>query len=261
MSCYALVLEYNGDNYCGWQKQEHSLSVQGHLEKALSKIANEKISTVCAGRTDTGVHASAQVVNFSTHVTRNKKSWILGANSLLPQDIRVFNLYQVNESFSARFSALHRRYQYLIHNSTIASPLFSKNAIWFRNKLHLDNMNEACRYLLGEQNFSSFRSSKCQSRTAMRYIHHAYFLKYGEFVLFDIRGNAFLHHMVRNIVGVMLEIGVQRHKPQWIKELLDLKDRKKADKTSPAGGLYLVEVSYPKSYGVYASRPLQSFLL
>ncbi len=258
MNYYALVLEYHGESYCGWQRQSHSPSVQASLEKALSQIADESIEIICAGRTDTGVHALAQVVHFCTNVKREDKAWLIGVNSLLPKDIKVSKLYHVDKDFSARFSATHRRYQYIIYNNPVSSAVFFKNATWVKEKLNLERMNEACRYLIGEQDFTTFRSSQCQSHTAMRNIHHAYFKRYGEFVIFDIQGNAFLHHMVRNITGSMLKIGMGLYNPDWMQVLMKIKDRTKAAETAPATGLYLVEVGYPESTKVRASNILQS---
>jgi len=260
MNYYALVLEYHGESYCGWQRQSHSPSVQFSLEKALSQIANEPIEVTCAGRTDAGVHALAQVVNFQTDVKREDKAWLIGANSLLPKDIKVSKLYHVDKGFSARFSATYRRYQYLIYNHPVSSAVFLKNATWVKEHLDLDKMNEACQNLLGEQDFTTFRSSQCQSHTSMRNIHHAYFKRYGRFVLFDIQGNAFLHHMVRNITGSMLKVGLKLYSPDWIRDIVDLKDRTKAAETAPAVGLYLVEVAYPEGSQVLAAHTLESFL-
>ena len=252
---YALVLEYAGTNYCGWQRQNHSDSVQERLEKALSIIANEPIEVVCAGRTDTGVHAMAQVINFSTSAIRQEKAWVLGVNAHLPNDINVSAVYEVDERFSARFSALYRRYQYVVYQSKTSSALWHERVTWINQSLDISKMNAACTYLLGEQDFSSFRSSQCQSVSAKRNIHHAYFIKHGQFIIFDIQGNAFLHHMVRNIVGSMLEVGLGKKSPDWINALLiGVKDRTQAGVTAPPQGLYLIEVGYPRALDVIACQ-------
>ncbi|WP_192485275.1 MULTISPECIES: tRNA pseudouridine(38-40) synthase TruA [Cysteiniphilum] len=251
---YALVLEYAGTNYCGWQRQNHSDSVQERLEKALSIIANEPIEVVCAGRTDTGVHAMAQVINFSTSAIRQEKAWVLGVNAHLPNDINVFAVYEVDERFSARFSALYRRYQYVIYQNKTSSALWHERVTWVNQSLDISKMNAACTYLLGEQDFGSFRSSQCQSVSAKRNIHHAYFIKHGQFIIFDIQGNAFLHHMVRNIVGSMLEVGLGKKSPDWINALIGVKDRTQAGVTAPPQGLYLIEVGYPRALDVIACQ-------
>ena len=245
MKNYLLQIEYFGKNYCGWQKQSHSPSIQQHLEKALSKVANHNIDTICAGRTDTGVHATSQVVNFSSDACRSLDAWQRGANALLPSDIKVINIKEVAETFNSRFSALSRTYNYIIYNSPVSSPIFTAHCLWEKRHLDIKAMNEAAKYLLGEQDFSSFRSSQCQSNTPFRNIKKAQFKKYGKFIIFEIVGNAFLHHMVRNLVGSLLRIGLGLEDPQWLKEILKLKDRTQAAETAKAHGLYLVGVKYP----------------
>ncbi|WP_116963396.1 tRNA pseudouridine(38-40) synthase TruA [Fastidiosibacter lacustris] len=249
---YALVLEYCGTKYSGWQRQIHSKSVQEVLENALSQIANQKIQVVCAGRTDAGVHATAQVVHFSTTAVRKLQAWVLGTNAHLPNDIKISCAYQVDVNFSARFSALYRRYQYVIYQHKTSSALWYERSTWFNQNLDILGMNEACQYLLGEQDFSVFRSSQCQSLSTNRNIHHAYFTQKNAFIIFDIQGNAFLHHMVRNIVGSMLEVGLSKRTPQWIQTLIAKKDRTLAGQTAPAQGLYLIEVGYPEHLGIKA---------
>ena len=257
MNYYALVIEYFGQNYCGWQRQTHSPSVQEQVEIALSKISGENIEIVCAGRTDAGVHATAQVVNFSTTALREAKAWSLGVNSLLPKDIKVRSVHQVNQGFNARFRALYRRYNYLIYQNKTSSALWCQHSTRVKHKLDADAMNQACEYLIGEQDFSSFRSSQCQSNTSFRNIHHAFFKRCGDFIVFDIQGNAFLHHMVRNIVGSMLKVGYKEHKPQWIGELLLQKDRNQAGVTAASHGLYLVEVGYEDLYNIQSKYLLE----
>lgn len=258
---YALVIEYDGSAYCGWQRQSHSPSVQAVVEEALSKIANHSIEVVCAGRTDTGVHATAQVVNFSSSASRTISAWLNGVNAHLPKSIKVTDVVAVDPCFSSRFSAEYRRYNYVILQRQSSSPLFENRAVWERRVLDLDAMNTACQYLLGEQNFSAFRSSQCQSHSPNRYIHHAFFQRRGDFVIFDIKGNAFLHHMVRNIMGSMLAVGLGEQAPEWIASLIANKDRTQAGKTAPAHGLYLVEVGYPTECGVIASQPLMDYFI
>ncbi|WP_119343229.1 tRNA pseudouridine(38-40) synthase TruA [Facilibium subflavum] len=259
MKNYALIIEYHGKNYSGWQRQSHVISVQGCLEKALSSIANAPVEVVCAGRTDAGVHATAQVVSFKTHALRDINAWYMGVNSLLPKDIKVIDVYEVDENFHARFSAVYRRYNYVIYQQKGNSALWDEHSTWVPFALDIKAMNEACYALLGEQDFSAFRSSQCQSHSVYRNIHHACFTQFGQFIIFDIQGNAFLHHMVRNIVGSMLEIGQHIKPVDWIKTLLQGKDRTQAGKTAPAQGLYLVEINYPDKFGVKAKRQWREF--
>ena len=242
---YALIVEYNGKDYCGWQKQKHCPTIQETLEKVLSKISNQSIHTVCAGRTDSGVHATGQVISFKTNTNRPLKAWILGANALLPADIKVVTAYFVEKNFNARLSAEYRRYNYLIYQRKISSAFFSSSSAWLPYVLDLDIMNEASQYLLGEQDFSAFRSSECQSRSTYRNIHHAFFKKNGDYIVFDIKANSFLHHMVRNIVGTLVEVGVGRKKAAWVANLLRKENNDKIGKKMPSKGLYLVDVGYP----------------
>ncbi|ASG67999.1 tRNA pseudouridine synthase A [Francisella halioticida] len=244
MKNYLLQVEYFGKNYCGWQRQSHSPSIQEELEKTLSKIANHNIVVTCAGRTDTGVHATSQVVNFHSDADRSLNAWQRGINALLPKDIKILNIKEVRNEFNSRFSAKNRTYNYIIYNSTISSPIFAEHSLWENRKLDILSMNQACKYLLGEQNFSSFRSSQCQSNTPFRNIKKAEFIKQGDFIVFEVVGNAFLHHMIRNLVGSLLKVGLGLKSSEWIKELLDAKDRTQAAETTKAHGLYFVGVEY-----------------
>lgn len=260
MKHYALVIEYQGSNYCGWQKQTHSLGIQAVLEKALSAVADESVTLICAGRTDAGVHATSQVASFKTKAVRDNKAWLKGTNASLPEDIKIRAVYSVFDDFNARFSALYRRYQYLIYQDQSNTALWHQHSLWIDRKLDIEKMNHACRYLLGEQDFSAFRSSQCQSHSSKRNIHHACFKTYGRWLVFDIQGNAFLHHMVRNITGSMLKVGLGEQEPIWMQDLLKAKDRTIAGKTAPAKALYLVEVGYPEKTKVVAKNPLETLL-
>ena len=222
------------------------------LEQALSQIADHPIDTICAGRTDSGVHATAQVVSFETTAKRPDKAWQFGVNALLPADIKIIAVHPVDKNFNARFSALYRRYNYVFYQHHTSSALFSGHNTWLPYPLNIDTMNQACQYLLGEQDFSSFRASQCQSRSTHRDIHHAFFKQNGKYIIFDIQANAFLYHMVRNIIGTLIEVGLGKQPPKWIATLLQQKDRTKAGKTLPAQGLYLVGVGYPTAYKISA---------
>lgn len=244
----ALGIEYNGHGFYGWQTQHGLVTVQSSLEKALSHIANEPIHLFCAGRTDANVHATGQVVHFDTHAKRHIDAWIWGTNAHLPASIVVKWAKHVDYSFHARFSALTRRYRYIIYNNPIRPAILSHRVTWHYYPLDVDRMREAGKYLLGEHDFSSLRSSQCNSKTPMRNIKEFTVTRQGDFVMIEIEANAFLHHMVRNIVGVMFKIGSQYRDPAWIKEVLQAKNRRAAAETAPADGLYLTKVTYPEPY-------------
>lgn len=244
----ALCLEYDGSNYHGWQTQSHNLStVQNTLEQAIEKIANHSISVYCAGRTDVGVHALGQIVHFDTTQKRNLNAWLMGVNSYLPKDIRIQWAKQVSFDFHARFSALNRHYRYLIYNNTRESALWHKKALWFPWNLDISAMKNACKYLIGEHDFSSFRASSCQSNTTQRFVYMATIKQEDNFIIIDIKANAFLHHMVRNIIGALLMVGQHKKPADWMQYLLQIKDRKQNGATASASGLYFMNVTYPQN--------------
>ena len=248
MKTIAIGINYCGSRYHGWQFQSESLpTVQAFIEAALSIIANEPIQVTCAGRTDTGVHATKQVAHFQTSARRATKAWVLGCNAHLPDDISIDWAVEVDKDFSARHSATARRYMYLIYQNPVRNGLFGDNFTRERRRLDPTEMHKAGQALLGENDFSSFRAASCQSRTAMRNVHHLRVEASGDLVVVDIQANAFLHHMVRNIVGVLLDIGAGDFSSAWVGELLALKDRTRASKTAPPDGLYLVDVIYPNT--------------
>lgn len=244
----ALGIEYDGTNYYGWQAQKDLTTIQGTLEEALAKVANENIFLFCAGRTDANVHATGQVVHFDTHAKRHIDAWIWGTNSHLPNSIVVKWARQVDFSFHARFKATARRYRYVIYNHPIRPAILSKRATWHYFPLDVEKIRQAGAYLLGEQNFSSFRSSQCNSKSPMRNVTEFMIERYGDYVVIEIEANAFLHHMVRNIVGSLMKIGSGQKDPAWLKEVLEAKSRKVAAETAPADGLYLIKVTYPEPY-------------
>ncbi len=246
----ALGIEYDGHDYFGWQAQANVLTVQGCLEKALCTIADETIQVLCAGRTDAGVHATGQVVHFETTADRDWRAWTLGTNSHLPPSIAVTWALKVDDTFHARFSALSRRYRYIIYNHSIRPAISTHRVTWYYHRLDVDVMEKAGNYLLGELDFSSFRSAECESKTPMRNVHFIKVTRHGHFVVIDIQANAFLHHMVRNIAGVLMQIGSGKQKPEWAKAVLEAKDRRKAAETASADGLYLWQVNYPESYAL-----------
>jgi tRNA pseudouridine38-40 synthase len=223
-------------------------TVQEVLESVIAQIADHPIKLHCAGRTDKGVHASAQIVHFDTDSGRPLKAWVRGSNALLPDSVVVRWAKQVDDSFHARFSALSRRYCYLIYNHKVPTALLQGQVSAHFFELNENLMHEAAQNLLGERDFSSFRGAGCQSNTPMRNVQHLQVSRQGDFVMVDIKANAFLLHMVRNIVGSLLEVGEGLREPEWIAELLAQKDRRLAGKTASPDGLYLVEVDYPDSY-------------
>lgn len=245
----ALGVEYRGSRYHGWQKQQAGVSsVQECLESVLSQIANETIELTCAGRTDAGVHATRQVVHFDVQAERKLKAWVYGANALLPDDIGINWATEVPTDFHARFSALSRRYLYVIYPHKIRPTLMNGLVTQEYRSLDVERMHEAGQCLLGERDFTSFRGSNCQSNTPMRDIKHLNVVRTGRMICIDICANAFLLHMVRNVAGVLMDIGAGEKDPSWCETLLEAKDRTLASITAPADGLYLVDVEYPDSY-------------
>lgn len=256
----ALVLEYDGSQYHGWQAQTGLHTIQQSVEHALSKVADCPISVVCAGRTDTGVHATNQVIHFDCDKQRTIRAWIHGANTFLPKDICVRWGKEMPEDFHARYSAVFRRYRYVIFNGPIRPGLYRGNVTWQYRQLDHRSMHQAAQHLLGEQDFTSFRSVECQSNTPMRNIHKIEVTRHGDLVMIDITANAFLHHMVRNIAGVLMAIGSNKNPVDWIQEVLQAKDRKLGAETAPPYGLYLVQVGYPNEFGVLQSSPGPFFM-
>ncbi|OSN06043.1 tRNA pseudouridine(38-40) synthase TruA [Lonsdalea iberica] len=246
----ALGIEYDGSRYYGYQRQAEVDSVQQCLEAALSQVADEPITVFCAGRTDAGVHATGQVVHFTTHAVRKDAAWTMGVNTHLPPDIAVRWVKTVNDEFHARFSATARRYRYLIYNHRYRPAILSHGMTHFYHPLDAERMERAGQCLLGENDFTSFRAVQCQSRTPWRNVKHLKVVRHGAYIVVDIKANAFVHHMVRNIVGSLLEVGCGNQPESWIADLLAAKDRKLAAATAKADGLYLVDVDYPESFGL-----------
>lgn len=257
----ALSIRYDGARYHGWQAQSNNLStVQLHVEKALSSVANHGVHLVCAGRTDAGVHASAQIVHFDTDAERSDYSWVFGANSNLPNDITVLWAAEVPHDFHARFSALSRRYRYVIYNYPMRPGILRHAVGWYRKPLDIAAMKIAANSLLGEHDFSSFRGAGCQSKSSARCIQEFTVMRRSNMVVIEVKANAFLLHMVRNLVGVLLEIGSGTRPPTWAYEVLQAKDRQAASATIAPNGLYLVKVEYPESF-ILPETPLGPFFL
>lgn len=247
----ALGIEYNGSQFNGYQSQAAGTrTVQDELEKALSKVADKPIRLTCAGRTDTGVHATGQVVHFDTDVSRELKAWMLGGNTNSPHDISIHWVREVSDDFSARFSAISRSYRYILFNRKVRSAVFQHNVSWAFERLDEKAMHVAAQTLLGEHDFSAFRSSQCQAKHAVREMQAISVKREGDYVILDIQANAFLHHMVRNIVGTLMKIGSGEQPVEWMAQVLNGGDRKKAGMTAQAAGLYLINVEYPPEYGL-----------
>ena len=249
MKRFAASIEYYGTNYSGWQKQRQTLdTVQEKVENALSSIANEEIKVICSGRTDAGVHAISQVIHFDTNAKRFKKSWVEGTNSLLPNDISINWIKSVDNTFNARFSAVNRTYKYIVFNKTSCSIIHSNRVTLVKEKLDIDTMVKASRFLLGEKDFSSFRASGCQSKTPMRNVKEIKITKKKNTITFEISANAFLFNMVRIIMGTLINFGINKLDPKLMKEILDAKDRKEASKTFDSSGLYFIGPEYPMDF-------------
>ncbi|MCH9757445.1 MAG: tRNA pseudouridine(38-40) synthase TruA [Gammaproteobacteria bacterium] len=244
----ALIVEYDGSQYHGWQSQPGLRTVQGVLEQALTQVANHEVRVVYSGRTDTGVHATHQVVHFDVDGTRNIRAWVHGANALLPKDVCVKWGQEIADDFHARYSAVARRYRYVIYNAAIRQSLLQGNVTWQSRRLDHNLMQEAAQCLLGKHDFTSFRAVQCGAETPVREIQKIEVFRRGDLVILDIKANAFLHHMVRNIAGVLMAVGQGRQEVAWVDEVLRAKDRKRGAETAPPYGLYLVDVTYPGKF-------------
>lgn len=256
----ALCVRYDGARYHGWQSQEGLQTVQGCLERALSYVADHPVAVTCAGRTDAGVHATGQVVHFDTYANRNDHAWVFGANSNLPSDISVGWAKHVWQDFHARYSALARRYRYIIYNHEIRPGILRSAVGWHYRLLNEQRMHEGGQYLLGEHDFSAFRGAGCESQTPIREIFDLEVTRYRRMVMIDVRANAFLLHMVRNIVGVLVAVGGGDKPAEWVKEILESRDRRHGAVTIQPNGLYLVEVKYPEECDL-PTVPLGPFFL
>ncbi|OQM34464.1 tRNA pseudouridine(38-40) synthase TruA [bacterium endosymbiont of Pedicinus badii] len=242
----ALLIEYEGSSYFGWQNQNSFPSIQENLEIALRKIAKEKVSTFCGGRTDSGVHAIGQVVHFDTTKNIPYSAWIKGTNSYLPKSIRIKNMLYVNENFHARYSAISRKYHYILYNGPEEFALLRNFVTYYKIPLNEKNMQIASNYLIGEKDFSTFRSRKCQSKSSIRKIYKIRIFRKNNYIIFEIVANSFLYKMVRNIIGSLISVGTGKKKIGWILEILLKKNRNFASFTAPSNGLFLTKINYPK---------------
>lgn len=246
----ALGVEYDGTGFSGWQTQSGVRTVQSCLEEALTRVADHPVQVVCAGRTDAGVHGVGQVVHFDTSAVRSERSWVLGGNANLPADVAVRWAQPVDDDFHARFGALKRHYRYLILNRWVRPAIGRNRMSWVHKPLDEVRMQAACPHLLGEHDFSSYRAVACQAKSPVRTVHSLTVARSGELIAIDISANAFLHHMVRNIAGVLIAIGSGEQESDWTREVLELRDRTLGGVTAPPQGLYFMAVEYPDRFGL-----------
>lgn len=247
---YALGIEYDGARFCGWQIQNHSPSVQHSVEKALEAVADHPVSVICAGRTDTGVHARGQVAHFDSPSKRSERQWVLGVNSNLPDTVRVLWTRQVDESFHARFGAYSRSYRYTIMNRWVRPAIGVDYYGWCRETLDEKRMHRAAQVLQGRHDFSAFRSAGCSAQHAIREVTDIAVSRDAEVVTFDISANAFLYHMVRNIVGSLIPVGTGERSIEWFAEVFQGRDRTLAGVTAEPQGLCFMNVRYDPRYNL-----------
>jgi tRNA pseudouridine38-40 synthase len=248
----AAILEYDGTEYAGWQSQEHSVSIQDAVQAAISFVAGEPVVAVCAGRTDSGVHAIGQVIHFDTNAVRTPRAWVLGANTKLAPAIALQWAGEVTLGFHARHKAIRRIYRYCILNRSARSALQRTRAAWVHRPLDAAAMHTAAQALIGEHDFSAFRSVECQSKTTVRRVERIEVRREGDYLWLEIAANAYLHHMVRNIVGTLLDVQRGPDPAAAMARVLEQGDRRFAGATAPAAGLYLWRVEYPPIHGIPA---------
>ncbi|MFZ6688975.1 tRNA pseudouridine(38-40) synthase TruA [Undibacterium sp. SXout11W] len=263
MKRLVLGVQYDGSDWQGWQKQPSGNTVQDALERALFQFSGAEIGTVCAGRTDAGVHGIEQVVHFDTAIERAAYSWVNGVNAFLPPSVAVqwAKALELDEgsqdNFHARFSARARTYHYVLYNNKIRSPIWSGRAGWAFRPLDVELMRIAAENLLGEHDFSAFRASGCQAKTPVKHMYSIDIRQQGEMIVFTLKASAFLHHMVRNIVGSLLFVGMGRRSPEWMADVLESKDRSIAAPTFMPDGLYLAKIDYDQKWGLPHSDGIQ----
>jgi tRNA pseudouridine38-40 synthase len=257
----ALGIEYDGSAFRGWQAQAevHARGVQSAVEAALTIVADHPVEVIAAGRTDAGVHASMQVVHFDTTAVRSERNWMLGMNSNLPSSVSVLWAREVPDTFHARFSAFTRSYRYCILNRVPRPALAGNRVCWVREQLNHEVMHVAAQHLVGEHDFTSFRAAECQARSPVRQLHYIEVERRDQMILMSVTANAFLQHMVRNIAGVLISVGLGERPPQWVKEVLALRDRKRGGVTAVPQGLYLAGVEYPEELKLPSEAPMDGW--
>lgn len=248
---YAACVEYDGSGFSGWQIQKHAVrTIQGEVERALTKVANHEVSIITAGRTDAQVHATHQIIHFDSDAPREVQAWVRGCNRFLDKDVRILWVEEVDEEFHARFSALSRSYRFVIYNDRVNTAILRKSATHVYYDLDLIRMQQAATYLIGEHDFSSFRASGCQAHSPVRNVEHLILNRSGSWIWFDIKANAFLQHMVRNIAGCLIAIGSGKQPVSWMQQVLVSQDRTKGGVTATPNGLYLCGVEYPEQFSL-----------
>jgi len=250
----AAVVEYDGSEFSGWQWQDDVPSVQRAVEQALTRIADEPVRVTVAGRTDAGVHALVQVIHFDTRAVRSAYAWVRGTNSNLPDSVAFLWAGEVDAEFNARFSATGREYHYVILNRPVRPAILSRHVTHEYRPLDVERMRSAAAHLVGTHDFSSFRAMQCQAKSPVRELRALEIRREGERVIIHARANAFLHHMVRNLAGVLMTIGAGEREPAWAREVLEARDRTMAGITAPPDGLYLTGVEYPERFGIPAMQ-------
>lgn len=261
MQRVALAIEYKGSDFHGFQTQPNGVkTVQQALEKALSKVADEPVTLVCAGRTDAGVHATNQVIHFDTLAKRPAKAWVRGTRPHLPDTVSVKWAQDVVPQFHARFSALNRTYRYLISDAKTSSALLHDQITWSSRPLDIALMRAGAAHLVGRHDFTSFRATQCQAKSPVREIQYLHLVRRGDLIILEVQANAFLHHMVRNIVGVLMAVGAGDKPPSWVGEVLSARSRSAGGVTARPNGLYLVAVDFPASFALPQGRPGPLFL-
>jgi len=251
----AAIVEYEGTHFFGWQLQVGARTVQGEVERVFSKIANEPVRVITAGRTDTGVHASCQVIHFDTEVERSNYSWFRGANTLLPDDVALRWIDKVADDFHARFSATGRWYRYVILNRPSRPALLSGRVTHEYRPLDVEAMQHGANFLVGKHDFSSYRTVHCQAKSPVREMRHLSVTRKGDFIYIEAYADAFLHHMVRNLAGVLMTIGTGEREPLWAHEVLEARDRTLGGVTARPDGLYLTRIEYPDQYAIPLLSP------
>ncbi|MYB88982.1 MAG: tRNA pseudouridine(38-40) synthase TruA [Proteobacteria bacterium] len=246
----ALGIEYDGSPFCGWQRQKGTDTIQQALEDAVSRVADAPVRLSAAGRTDTGVHATEQVVHFDCEAQRENRGWVLGVNSYLPDSVSVLWAKPVDDDFHARYSAISRQYRYVIDNRPVRPAIFRERVTWVHQPLDYTRMQQAASCLQGTHDFTSYRALACQAKSPVRTVHELTVQRFDEFVFLDIRADGFLHHMVRNIAGVLIAIGKAEQEVDWAGTVLERRDRTLGGVTAPPAGLYLVKVQYDGKYGL-----------
>jgi tRNA pseudouridine38-40 synthase len=250
----ALGVEYDGRTYSGWQSQAEGPTVQDTLQHVLTRIAGEQISIIAAGRTDTGVHALEQVIHFDTRAERPLTAWVRGVNALLPGSIAVLWAHAVPDEFHARFSARGRSYRYLLINRAVRPAIHTGQVGWFHAPLDVSAMQAASRCLLGKHDFSAFRAAQCQAKSPVKHLHQLDISRHGDMLVFDLSADAFLHRMVRNIVGCLVYVGKGKYPPAWLSEVLTGRERSLAAPTFAPDGLYLRSIKYEAKWGLPQSE-------